>query len=195
MTKKQVESVLKKAQGLDLKNPKNTEWLAKNLAKIRTSMNPKTFIEQSETVASGGLLPGRMFFFGYNPKTKNELSFWDQFPIIVYLHPQPGGFLGINFHYLSPMMRAKFLNGVISYANDPNWNTSNSKKTRLQVSYSQLKKIATLKPYKYCIKRYYTSNIVTKLAFIPPTEWKTVPFFPLEQFKGASRETIWSLAR
>lgn len=195
MTKKQVESVLKQGANLDIKSPKSTEWLAKNLGRIRTSMNPKTFIENSDTVSKGLLTPGRMFFFGYNPRTKAELNFWDEFPIIIYLHPQPGGFLGINFHYISPMMRAKLLNGILTYTNDPNWNTSNSKKTKLQVSYPLLKKAASLKPYKYCIKRYYLSNIVTKLAFIPPKDWKTVPFFPLQLFKGASKETIWSLAR
>ena len=195
MTKRQVEGVLKQAAGLDLRNPKTTEWLSKNLGKIRSSMSPKPFIENSETVAKNLLAPGRMFFFGYNPRTKAELNFWDEFPIIVYLHPQPGGFLGINFHYISPSMRAKFLNGILTYANDPNWHTSESKKSRIQVSYPLLKKAAALKPYKYCIKRYYLSNIVTKIAFIPPKEWKTVPFFPLQLFKGASKETVWSLAR
>lgn len=195
MTKRAVESVLKSASGINLADPRSTQWLARNLSKIQTKMRQSNFIQQSQNIVSNGIRPGQMLFFGYSPKTKSELMFWDEFPITIYLHPQQGGFLGVNFHYLPPPMRARFLDQVLKYATDSNWAKNLNKNTKIKVTYPIMKNSSSMSPYKFCIKRYYLNRVVTKIALIPPEDWKTVPFFPLDQFKGASRVDVWALAR
>jgi len=203
MTKKQVNQVLGKAATakLDLKDPAATEWLAKNLARIRTSMNQKTFLEEQNKKMRRVLMPGKMFFFGYSPMTKEELMFWDEFPIVLCLHMVDGGFLGLNFHYLPPVKRSAFINNLLKNVGNQNWSEYDQQMrpknpdSRIRVGYPILKNKSELRLFKYCIKRYYLKQIVTNIAFIPPTEWKTVPFFPLDRFRGATKANVWSLAR
>jgi hypothetical protein len=197
MTKQQVTKVLNKLQGtgLQLKSDKTTLWLATNLSKIKTSMNQSKFIDSNKTtLTSKRMTPGKMVFFGYSPKTKEVLNFWDEFPLIIILHPQKGGFLGLNLHYLPPPLRASFLNKLLKYVSDPNWTTHNNTSVEFRVTYGLLKNTSKLKAFKPCIKRYYYNHILSKVSDISPMEWKTVPFFPLDKFRGASREDVWALA-
>ena len=46
-----------------------------------------------------------MFF--YDPKYKKTLPYYDTFPLVLPLERIPGGFAGINFHYLRPV-KARF---------------------------------------------------------------------------------------
>lgn len=203
MTKKQVQKVLNRAEKnqLNLNDAETTSWLAKNLARIKTPMNQGKFISEQNRKMVRGLMPGKMFFFGYNPKTKQELMFWDEFPIVLFLHFVQDGFLGLNFHYLPPNKRALFLNNLIKNVNNPNWaktkndGSSFMPDSLIKVTYPFIRGKGDLHFFKPCIKRYYMQQITTKIAFIPPTEWKTVPFFPLDRFRGLNKASVWSLAR
>lgn len=197
MTKRDTDRVMRKFanSGIDLQDEYATRWLASHLSKIRTTMRQETFIDSSETTRLKGIYPGRMYFFGYSPKTKDELHFWDEFPIVIALHRKRGGFLGLNLHYLSPNLRVQFLNRLLAFADDPNYAKNNNKATRMRVTYGLLKHSASLRLFKHCIKRYHYSHIRTKMAFIPPNEWKAVPFFPLDRFRGITRDMVWRLSR
>jgi hypothetical protein len=50
-----------------------------------------------------------------------------------------------------------------------------------------------LKDYQKCIKRYYFNRMLTRVSVIKPTDWMTVPFFPLDKFKGMQRQTVWKI--
>lgn len=197
MTKRQAQSILGKFQGtgLNLDDDRATRWLANNLSKIKTTMKQDTFIDSSKTAVKKDIFPGRMFFFGYSPKTQDKLQFWDEFPVVVVICPAQGGFLGLNLHYLNPSRRANFLNALIKYVDDPKYIANKNQSATMEIDYGILKNVARLRAYRPCIKRYYYKHVVTKVSFIPPTEWKTVPFFPLDRFVGASRADVWRLAR
>ena len=57
--------------------------------------------------------PGRMYMFSYDPKTKDKLPYYDRFPLVFPFDSAPGGFMGLNLHYLSPMLRARFLDKLM----------------------------------------------------------------------------------
>jgi len=197
MTKQQVTKVIHKfarTTNLNLGDPRATHWLATNLSNIKTKMRQDHYINQGRTLVRKQMTPGNMIFFGYMPKTKDELMFWDEFPITIVLHPQRGGFLGLNLHYLPPSARATFLNKLLEHVSDPNWISHNNTSVAFRVTYGLLKNNPKLRKFKPCIKRYYYNHIVTKVAFIDPMQWKMVPFFPLDKFKGATRRDIWMLA-
>lgn len=197
MSKREVQRTLNKAKntGFSLDDDRATLWLAQNLSKIQTSMKQNEFVRDSKTlIKDKNLTPGVMVFFGYNPKTKDSLPFWDEFPVTIVIDPAPGGFLGLNLHYLPPPERSRFLNILLKKVSDQNWHVNPHSDAKFKINYAFLKATEKLSPFKRCIKRYYYSNILTKVALIEPMRWKSVPFFPLDKFRGASRTDIWKLA-
>jgi hypothetical protein len=198
VSKKEAQKVMTEfvRSGIRLDDDRATKWLAENLSKIRGTMRPSAFINSSRTATKSMLTPGHMMFYAYDPKTKDSLPFWDDFPIVIILHPKPNGFLGLNLHYLPPSVRATFLNNLVKFVNDPNWAVYNNYKALIEVTYPILKYTKKLKPpMRKCIKHYLYDHIVSKVAFIQSAEWKTVPFFPLERFQGATKQEVWRLAK
>ena len=50
--------------------------------------------------------PGMMLMFGYDPKWKKILPFYDKYPLCIIISPAPKGFMGLNLHYLPPELRS-----------------------------------------------------------------------------------------
>jgi hypothetical protein len=192
MSKKEVERILREFEktGKDLYADRSTLWLANNLSKIQTEMKSSHFNRQNPSQTTNNKIQlGQMLFFGYDPKTKDKLNFWDIFPLIFLIHKRSDSFLGLNLHYLSPMIRAKFLNNLLRYVDDPKYIEN---PTTINMTYKMLKGTQNLKPFKAAIKKYYISSIVTKINIIPSSEWKFTTFMPLDKFQGASRGIVWS---
>ena len=57
---------------------------------------------------------GSMYMYFYDPKHKKTLPYYDRFPLTIVVGPAPGGFYGLNLHYLSPVVRARFLDQLMS---------------------------------------------------------------------------------
>lgn len=205
MSKREVQKTLRGLAGRSIKDEKTTEWLARNLAKIKSSMMGNSFIANNKRVLKKPILsPGVMVFFGYTPKGKDYLPFWDEFPVVVVLDCNSDSILGLNLHYLAPATRAKFLNRLIRRASEPEWHLKDGKVklATFDISYPLIKNNSefdvTPSPkytYEHCIKRYLYTGIVTKVALIDQSDWTKVPFFPLDKFRGMSREEVWKLTR
>lgn len=193
MTKRAVQGVLRQfdRSGKDLQSEQATRWLAKNLSNIQTQMNPQHFIKSNPKANKqpSALMEGSMLFFGYDPRTKNTLPFWDAFPLVILLHKRGNNVLGLNLHYLSPSVRANFLNNLLKFVTNPDY--VHNPPSRFKATYNYLKAATKLKPFRSALKMYYLSNIVSKVNLIPSDEWQITTFMPLEKFKGASREDVW----
>ena len=64
--------------------------------------------------SSGRRIIGSMQMFFYDPKHKETLPYYDRFPpLSIILKPAKGGFLGLNLHYLPPILRAQFLDALM----------------------------------------------------------------------------------
>ena len=59
---------------------------------------------------------GDMCMYVYDPKLKAELPYYDKFPMSIMVQPAPGGFHALNLHYLSPGVRALFLDELMGLA-------------------------------------------------------------------------------
>jgi len=127
-----------------------------------------------------------MIFFGYEPKGKQRLPFWDEYPLVVVLAKSGKSIMGLNLHYLKPSERAIFLNHLIKFVDNPDYHRNPP--SCFNVTYLMLK---GNKRMRKCIKRYLLSGIKTKVSVIPSDEWKIVTFLPIDRFKGATRETAW----
>ncbi len=55
---------------------------------------------------------GDLFAYYYKPKHMMTLPYYDQFPLIMLIGYEKDTFLGLNFHYLNPRLRAILLDRV-----------------------------------------------------------------------------------
>ena len=56
---------------------------------------------------------GSMYMYFYDAKHKETLPYYDKFPLTIPVGPAPGGFYGLNLHYLPLPLRAKALDALL----------------------------------------------------------------------------------
>ena len=138
-------------------------------------------------------MPGRMFMFTYDPKTKDTLPFYDTFPLVMVVDKVQGhpGFYGLNFHYLEYRKRGILLEKLLTYKSDNRFD----EKTKLRLSYDLLKSASRLREFKPCFKHYLPSQITSQLKLVPSEYWETVLFMPSERFQKESKKTVFADSR
>ena len=135
------------------------------------------------------LAPGKMYTFGYDAKLKAILPYWDKFPLIVVLDTYKDGFLGLNFHYLSPIDRQKFFTKILKFSNQKGDPMDFTDKARFNISWDAVRNI---KHADKMIHKYLYGHVRTSLLEAPPNEWENVIFLPYQKFVGASAKSVWS---
>lgn len=134
---------------------------------------------------------GNMYMFGYDPKHKQTLPYYDKFPLIFPINRAKGGFLGINFHYLPLKLRARLMDALYDV-------TSNNKfdeTTKLKISYGILSGASKYKEFKPTVKHYLSRQVRTKLVYIHPVEWDICLFLPTASFEKATQTAVWADSR
>ena len=96
----------------------------------------------------------------YDPKLKKTLPYYDRFPLTIMVDEAPGGFYGINFHYLQPGARVAFLRQLQRFATDKNYD----KNTRYNIGE------LSGRYFKKTIKRYLFSQVRTSFLNITADE-------------------------
>jgi hypothetical protein len=175
---------------IDMTSAQATYWLRDKLAHMGS-------VRRNDILKYGGspdqVLEGRFYFFNYDPKTKGSMPFYDEFPLVFAMHFQPKGFLGINFHYLEPRYRIWFINRLVQYADTPDWDKHMN--SMIDAEYSDFVADKRLRFYKPSIKSYLYTRIVSKVVMVPPSDWKTTLFMPLEQFAKMPSQEVWKWSR
>ena len=152
---------------------KSYDWYRKKVQAM-TTPGARALINQGKAT----LRPkyGIMNLFGYDPKLKASLPYYDRFPLIFPLEPAKGGFYGINFHYLRPGARVAFLRQLQRYASDKRFD----KKTRFNIGELS----GTY--FKKTIKHYLFSQVRTSFLNITADEMAIAIFLPVARFiKGS----------
>ncbi len=130
----------------------------------------------------------RLHFFRYDPKLKATLPYYDMFPLVMPIQTAPGGFLGINFHYLPMNLRLKLLDRVVDFSN----NTKFDKTTVIMAEYRKFKNIRELKP---TLKRYLAGRVKTRYRRIDADEFTVATLLPIARWKKASAGEVYSDSR
>jgi len=99
--------------------------------------------------------------------------------------------LGINLHYLPPVLRAKLMDALY----DTITNEKLDETTRLKISYNILQQASKYRFFKPCIKRYLISQVRSRFFYIEPSEWEMALFLPLDRFVGANKSRIYRDSR
>lgn len=146
-----------------------------------------TLLSDKERIRSK-IVPGAMFFFTYDPKTKAKLPYYDRFPLTVIVDVTADGFTGLNLHYLPYRERAALMDALYTISSNKKYDDT----TRLRLSYNTLKGAGKFKAFKPCFKRYLGSHVRSSFVYVNPSEWDIALFLPVEQFKKAGKATVWS---
>jgi hypothetical protein len=153
--------------------PKSYDWYRKKVQSM-TTPGARGLISQGKATVAPKY--GVMNLFGYDPKLKATLPYYDRFPLIFPIDFAKGGFYGINFHYLQPGARVNFLRQLSQYTSDDNYD----KKTRYNIGE------LSGRYYKKTIKHYLYSQVRSSFLNITADEMAIAIFLPVARFKKGS---------
>jgi hypothetical protein len=111
--------------------------------------------------------------------------------LTIMIGPAPGGFYGLNLHYLPMKLRAQLFDALLDTTNNKKYDES----TKFKINYQKLKGASSLKWYKPCIKHYLTSQVDSSIALVEAPEWEIAMFMPTHQFRKASASKVWAESR
>lgn len=176
--------------GINSYTRESQTWFNNRIKGIRR-FNEVQFLKDKNFVPKTRFFPGYMYHFVYDPKTKETLPYYDTFPLILAVAPAPGGFYGLNLHYLNPLTRALFLDKLMDIANK----TEFDEKKRFRLNYQLLSSSRRFKEFAPCFKHYLTNNITSRLMMVPSQEWEVAIFLPTERFEGVNKKVVWKESR
>lgn len=167
------------------------EWYRNAASNLSRSISGKSLLNSSPTQIVSDMEYGLMYSFVYNPKTKNELPYYDTFPLIFPVSFERDGFLGINFHYLPHVLRAKLMDALYTTVSNKKYDDS----TRVKISYTILNNASKYKFFRPTLKRYLRDHIRSRFLEIASSDWDTALFLPTESFRKADTQKVWSESR
>ena len=132
---------------------------------------------------------GRIYTFGYDAKYKAVLPYWDKFPLIVVLDAYKDGFMGLNFHYVSPIDRMTFFKKMMKFSTEHGEVEDMTASAKFNVSWDAVKNV---RHADKMIHKYLYGHVKTSLLEAPPNEWENVIFLPYQKFVGATAKSVWS---
>jgi len=156
-----------------LKGTLRNQWSQTNAPKFyreaTTKVNPRVLKMRANL--------GDLYAYYYKPKHMMTLPYYDAFPLIMLIGFEADTFLGLNFHYLNPRIRAILLDRVTAKIGQGiiKWN-----------------KIVQIPQVAPTVKRYRYDHIVRKVIPIEEKEQELAIFLPLERFKKASKAKVWA---
>ena len=141
-------------KGITPRTAESRAWFQKQAGYLGR-INNNALLKEPALKTESGHIPGGMFMYFYDPKTKATLPYYDKFPLTIIVGPAAGGFTGLNLHYLPMVLRAKFLDALLSNLNNRMYDES----TRFKINYEMLQRAATLKYFKPCYKHYLNKHV------------------------------------
>lgn len=150
-------------------------------------ITPNKVLKSDTSLNKTKIIPGNLYMFLYDPKTKDTLPYYDMFPLVFPFKPTPDGFIGLNMHYLPYQMRVLLLQRLMDFATNKRMDET----TRLKYSWNMIDGVSRYRLAEPCVKRYLAGHVKTSLRLIPATDWATAMLLPVEQFIGTSKQRVW----
>jgi hypothetical protein len=172
--------------GIQARTDDARDWFrakVKQLGKI----NRQQLLRDEALIRKSRTMMGHMYMYFYDPKHRETLPYYDAFPLTIMVERAPGGFYGLNLHYLKPNTRAIFLDKLT----DTLTNDKYDETTRFRARYNLLSSVRKFKEFQPCFKHYLSSQIDSKIVLVQPPEWEIAIFLPTEQFVKAKKTQVW----
>ena len=152
---------------------KSVDWYRKNVADLSNRITAAALMRSGKL--NGIPSKGRLNFFFYDPKYKQVLPLYDRFPLVLPLETIPGGFMGLNFHYIRPVQRVSLLNNLQRFA------TGGMKaSTRIDATYDGIKNVSIT---RNMIKKYLYEHVRSSFLRVDFDEAALAVMLPVQQFR------------
>lgn len=151
------------------------------------SITPNKVLKSQSAHVKSQIIPGSLYMFLYDPKGKDDLPYYDVFPMVFPFKKVPGGFMGLNMHYLPYQARVQLLDRLMTFATDTKLNEN----TRIKYSWTTISGVSRFKWAEPCVKHYLTNHVRSTFRKIDAPDWATAMLLPVEQFVGASKAKVW----
>ena len=152
---------------------KSVDWYRKNVADLNNRVTAAALMRSGKL--NGIPSRGRLNFFFYDPKYKKVLPLYDRFPLVLPLETIPGGFMGLNFHYIRPVQRISLLNNLQRYASG-----GMKPSTRIDATYDGIKNVRIV---KNTIKKYLYGHVRSSFLRVDFDEAALAVMLPVQQFR------------
>ena len=176
--------------GITPRTQESRTWFRRKAQQLRR-VNRRELMREEEIELRNRFMPGKMYMFFYDPKTKDKLPYYDGFPLVIPVERAEGGFYGLNLHYLPNVLRAKFLDALLEITNNNKYDES----TRFGVTLKLLQSSSKMRFFKPCYKHYLTRHVKSRLARVMAPEWEIATFLPTAQFEKANKGAVYADSR
>ena len=161
------------------------QWLRAKVNELKPT--PATLMRDRQRLRDKSFI-GKMYFYFYDPKTKDSMPYYDRFPLVIPIERYSDGFLRLNLHYIHPRQRIILLDKLSETATNKRFD----EKTKLRVNYDYLKSASTAFEAMPCIKRYLFTQIQSRFLEISADEWDIAALLPTSTFVGASTSKVYA---
>ena len=175
-------------EGLTPRTNASRAWLR---AKVKDLKPTSSALMKDRDRLKNTSMIGKMYFYFYDPKTKESMPYYDQFPLVIPIEKYNDGFLGLNLHYIHPKHRMILLDKL----SDTISNDTYDEKTKLKINYRYLAAASRIFEANPCIKRYLFTQIQSRFLEITADEWDIAAMLPVESFVGATTSKVYADSR
>ena len=175
-------------EGLTPRTNASRAWLR---AKVKDLKPTSSALMRDKDRLKNTSMIGKMYFYFYDPKTKDTMPYYDRFPLVIPIERYNDGFLGLNLHYIHPKHRMILLDKL----SDTMSNDTYDEKTKLKINYRYLAAASRIFEANPCIKRYLFTQIESRFLEITADEWDIAAMLPVESFVGATTSKVYADSR
>jgi len=193
MAKKPMQDVFERNQYDLLTSVKrSTSWFNKQVSSLaQQNITPNQVIKGDPSQNTTTIQPGSLYMYAYDPKTKEDLPYYDRFPLVFPFRKTADGFYGLNMHYLPYDLRIYLLDALLTFKNNSRWDET----TKLKYSWALIDGVSKYKAAHPCVKQYLNSHVRSQFRRVSSADWATAMLLPVERFIGASKQQVWSDSR
>ena len=151
-------------------------------------ITPNKLLNNSPSQNKAAIIPGNLYLYGYDPKHKATLPYYDRYPLVFPFRRTQNGFIGLNMHYLPYNLRIALLDRLMVFKS----NNRMDETTRLKYSWATIDGVSKFAAAQPCVKQYLNSHVRSQFRQIYSEDWATAMLLPVERFVGASKQQVWT---
>jgi hypothetical protein len=171
---------------------RSKSWFEKQVAAMaQQGITPNKVLKGEPSSMRSAIMPGNLYMYVYDPKTKETLPYYDRFPLVFPFRKTADGFYGLNMHYLPYDLRINLLDQLLIFKSNSRWDDT----TKLKYSWALIDGVSRYKGAKPCVKQYLSGHVRSQFRQIHSEDWATAMLLPVEKFVGASKQQVWSESR
>ena len=156
-------------------------WFTGKLDSLKPGSRKRLLNAEDRYTDDDSVFVGGLFFFKYDPKTKDRLPMWDKYPLCVPIDRFSDGFLGLNLHYLPAGRRATVIGMVDAFKKDRKLSNTVKSKARNWQYMMHTTNVGEAY-FRKSVKRYLFNHVRSEFVRIESDEYQKAVQLPLEEW-------------